>query len=386
MTEHVGYDPYDPAGHHSGNSRGVVEVLPAVGLLPEEGPGSGAGSRSLAPLLGPAGRYRTGAGVGSGRRKAQRELVRDRVGVTLDHTTGPGGAAEAIREAAEVKNHPPDLINVALELLVKASLELPGFSTLDEMASQIRSEVNTAIFERVVGRIPPADAAHLEGLLKVAGPARKSGFDGLKQTAGRSSWSAFRAQVKHLGWVDALGDTGVWLEGVAESKVADFAGEAALLPFYAGTRIAEVVALDVDDVGLSARKGVLRIYGKGERVREVPIHPQLRRSLAGWLDERPDWPGAHDNPALFLNQQSGRLGVRGAHRVITGIAAAAGLDDDTTAHVLRHSFATTLVRGGTDVVIVAELLGHVRLETTRNYTRPTAEDRTRAVNLLPVDQ
>jgi len=160
----------------------------------------------------------------------------------------------------------------------------------------------------------------------------------------------------------------------------------ALLPFYAGARIAEVVALDVDDIRLSARKGLLRIYGKGERAREVPTHPELRRSIAGWLDERPDWSGAKDSPALFLNQRGGRLGVRGAHAIITGMAADAGLDDDTTAHVLRHSFATTLVRGGTDLVIVAELLGHARLETTRIYTRPTAEDRTRAINLLPVDQ
>jgi site-specific recombinase XerD len=72
--------------------------------------------------------------------------------------------------------------------------------------------------------------------------------------------------------------------------------------------------------------------------------------------------------------------------IITGIAAAAGLDHDTTVHILRHTFATTLVRGGTDLVIVAELLGHARLETTRIYTHPSAEDRTRALDLLPVDK
>ena len=55
-------------------------------------------------------------------------------------------------------------------------------------------------------------------------------------------------------------------------------------------------------------------------------------------------------------------------------------------HILRHTFATTLVRGGTDLVIVAELLGHARLETTRIYTRPSAEDRTRALDLLLTDK
>lgn len=92
------------------------------------------------------------------------------------------------------------------------------------------------------------------------------------------------------------------------------------------------------------------------------------------------------HPARPLPQPGGsRLSVRAAHDIVTGIAARAGLDDDVTAHVLRHTFATTLVRGGIDLVIVAELLGHARLETTRAYTRPSAEDRARALELLVVD-
>jgi site-specific recombinase XerD len=160
----------------------------------------------------------------------------------------------------------------------------------------------------------------------------------------------------------------------------------ALVPFYAGTRIAETVALDVDDVRLSARKGVLQVLGKGERLREVPIHPQLRVALTDWLAERRAWSRASESEALFLNRRGGRLSVRGAHDVITGLAGRAGLDDSVTAHVLRHSFATTLVRGGTDLVLAAELLGHARLETTRAYTWPSAEDRRKAVELLPVDE
>jgi hypothetical protein len=61
-------------------------------------------------------------------------------------------AAHAIRSAAEVKNNPADLINVALEMLVRESLELPAFSTLDAMVGRIRREVNTSMFERIGGR------------------------------------------------------------------------------------------------------------------------------------------------------------------------------------------------------------------------------------------
>ena len=54
--------------------------------------------------------------------------------------------------------------------------------------------------------------------------------------------------------------------------------------------------------------------------------------------------------------------------------------------VLRHSLATTLVRGKTDLIVASELLAHARLETIRAYSRPTAEDRRKAVDLLPVDE
>jgi integrase/recombinase XerD len=136
----------------------------------------------------------------------------------------------------------------------------------------------------------------------------------------------------------------------------------------------------------SVTHGHIRILGKGERVRELPIHEKLRTALRGWLDERAGWPGAGDTPAVFLNQRGQRLSARGAHDIITAIADRAGLDDHVTAHVLRLSFATTLVRGKTDLVIAAELLGHARLETTRLYTQPSAEDRAKAIDLLVVDE
>ena len=88
-----------------------------------------------------------------------------------------------------------------------------------------------------------------------------------------------------------------------------------------------------------ARKGILRIYGKGERVRDVPTHAKLRPELEQWLTERATWPGAGTSPALFLNTKGGRLSARAASGIIAAIAEQAGLDDDPTAHVLRHTSA-----------------------------------------------
>ncbi|WP_162794630.1 site-specific integrase [Nonomuraea lactucae] len=106
----------------------------------------------------------------------------------------------------------------------------------------------------------------------------------------------------------------------------------ALIPYYAGARISEVVRLDVGDVQMSARKGKLRLYGKGGKFREVDICPKLRTELQLWLDERPDWPHADISRALFLNAKGGRLSVRAAGGIIAEIAQTAGLDDPTTAN------------------------------------------------------
>lgn len=159
----------------------------------------------------------------------------------------------------------------------------------------------------------------------------------------------------------------------------------ALLPLYAGTRIAEIEALDVADVRLSARKGELHLVGKGEKSRTVPAHPKLREALAAWLAERPARPGA-GLPALFTSYRGTRMTTDALADVIGRITAAAGLEDEVTAHRLRHTFGTELTRSGTDIVTVAELMGHASLETTRLYTRPSAEDLQQAIDQLAADE
>ena len=155
---------------------------------------------------------------------------------------------------------------------------------------------------------------------------------------------------------------------------------------YAGTRISETVGLDLDDLPTTRRRQRLRVRGKGRKDRSIPVHAELAASVDAWLTERRTWPGAKNSTAVFLNRAGSRLSARSADQIIARIAAAAGLDDVVTPHVLRHTFGTDLVRGGTDIVTVAELLGHASLDSTRIYTLPTDDDMKAAIDRLTIDR
>ena len=127
--------------------------------------------------------------------------------------------------------------------------------------------------------------------------------------------------------------------------------------------------------GHAVEAGVLGVrYGKGGRYRELPLHPQLRTALEEWRAARANWPGAAENPALFLNRRGARLTTRGAYDELKKIAADANLefgrDGDLTPHALRHTAGTNMIRDGEDIVVVAEILGH-SIETARQSCPPS---------------
>ncbi|MGI8593042.1 MAG: tyrosine-type recombinase/integrase [Solirubrobacteraceae bacterium] len=155
-----------------------------------------------------------------------------------------------------------------------------------------------------------------------------------------------------------------------------------MLLLFTALRISETVALDVDDVRIMPRKGVLAVVGKGEVQREVPLNALVRQVLDEWLEKRKEL-AAPGERALWVSRTGGRLSARSADRDVRAVAAAAGLE--LSAHTLRHTCLTGLVRRGNDLVMVAELAGHQKLETTRRYTLPSAADRQRAVEDLQID-
>jgi site-specific recombinase XerD len=156
-----------------------------------------------------------------------------------------------------------------------------------------------------------------------------------------------------------------------------------VLLLYTALRLTELVTLDVGDARMSARKGVLVVRsGKGDVYREVPLNKPVREVLEVWLKARTRRVAVGET-ALFVGPQGRRLSARAVDLVIRKAARRAGLE--LSAHVLRHTCVTNLVRGGNDIVLVAELAGHRRLETTRRYSLPSAADRQAAMDALEIE-
>ncbi|MCA1699659.1 MAG: tyrosine-type recombinase/integrase [Actinobacteria bacterium] len=154
-------------------------------------------------------------------------------------------------------------------------------------------------------------------------------------------------------------------------------------PLYTGLRLAELVALDLDDVRVSARKGLVVVRsGKGDAYREVPLNALVRQVLEEWLGERGARADENER-ALFVGRGGRRLSKRSVDDVVRSLGGDAGVT--LSAHVLRHTFLTRMVRQGSDLVLVAELAGHRRLETTRRYSLPSDADRLLAVERLQID-
>ncbi len=136
------------------------------------------------------------------------------------------------------------------------------------------------------------------------------------------------------------------------------------LIYSCGLRVSEAVSLSVADIDLNQAQ--LRVLGKGNKVRVLPIGRQALLALQCYLEMRSD---QQDGVALFLNDRGGRLTARSVQRNLKTRLQQLGLPSDVTPHALRHSFATHLLDAGADLRAIQELLGHASLSTTQKYTK-----------------
>jgi integrase/recombinase XerC len=143
------------------------------------------------------------------------------------------------------------------------------------------------------------------------------------------------------------------------------------LLYATGARVGEVAGADVDDVDLAQR--TLRVLGKGGKERVVPFGVPAARAMEAWLSAgRPRLAVDGSGPALYLGRRGSRADQRQLRAASHEVARLAGVAD-VAPHALRHSAATHLLAGGSDLRSVQEVLGHASLATTQRYTHVSAE-------------
>lgn len=143
--------------------------------------------------------------------------------------------------------------------------------------------------------------------------------------------------------------------------------------YSTGLRVSELTSLNVGDIDMTSE--VLKARGKGRRERVVPVGSFALQAIKGYVDTRAQVPHVNekDPEALFLNRFGDRLSSRSIRKIIDKYIKVTGLNEKTSPHTLRHSFATHLLNRGANLRVVQELLGHKHLSTTQIYTHVTTD-------------
>lgn len=141
--------------------------------------------------------------------------------------------------------------------------------------------------------------------------------------------------------------------------------------YSTGLRVSELTALNVSDIDTTGE--IIKARGKGRRERVMPIGQMALQSVRKYLEIRGTVPRINesDPDALFLNRFGDRLSSRSIRKILDKYIRITGLNEKTSPHTLRHSFATHLLNRGANLRMVQELLGHKHLSTTQIYTHVT---------------
>lgn len=142
------------------------------------------------------------------------------------------------------------------------------------------------------------------------------------------------------------------------------------LIYGAGIRIAELVAIDLEDVEIQNRW--VRIKGKGRKERLIPFTARAEEALRSYLQQRS--PGSKDEKAVFLSYRGTRISDRGARDIVRHYSLHVLDDASIHPHTLRHAYATHMLSAGADLRAIQELLGHEKLSTTQRYTQISLTD------------
>ena len=138
--------------------------------------------------------------------------------------------------------------------------------------------------------------------------------------------------------------------------------------FYSsGLRLAELVAVDINDIDQHSK--LITVTGKGNKTRTLPVGAIALQAIESWLQVRPETGGSEDSAgALFTSNQGQRISVRSIQARLKLQGRKSGMHQDVHPHMLRHSFASHMLESSGDLRAVQELLGHANISTTQIYT------------------
>ncbi|NNE92099.1 MAG: site-specific tyrosine recombinase XerD [Verrucomicrobiales bacterium] len=139
------------------------------------------------------------------------------------------------------------------------------------------------------------------------------------------------------------------------------------LLYASGLRVSELTGARLEN--LSLEDGVIRVTGKGNKTRLVPVGKSARAAVEDYLEfERPELVKPKTSSELFLSVRGQKLSTTRIWQIVKTRARLASLDENVYPHLLRHSFATHLLGNGADLRVIQELLGHADISTTQIYT------------------
>ena len=144
-----------------------------------------------------------------------------------------------------------------------------------------------------------------------------------------------------------------------------------LLLYGCGLRISEALELNIKDAPVEEWQDTIRVRGKGNRYREVPLLSDVKENIKKYIELYPKKYN-FDDP-LFIGVRGDRLSPRIVQIIMQKMRASLNLPENATPHSLRHSYATHLLQAGVDLRSIQELLGHASLSTTQVYSHTSME-------------
>lgn len=183
----------------------------------------------------------------------------------------------------------------------------------------------------------------------------------------------------HLPEVLSLDEIDAMIAAIDMSKSESHRNRAIIEMLYgSGLRVSELVNLQLSDIFL--QEGYMRITGKGNKQRLVPISPEAAKWFDYWMQDRNQLKIKPEHKDIaFLNRYGRKLTRAMIFTIIKNLAKQVGICKIISPHTLRHSFATHLLQNGADLRVIQQLLGHESISTTEIYTHVDIHDLREAI-------